>query len=350
MWVIEKSLPNGALYRNKENPKLKKLEIFLDPTWQVSASSDDCYVKREDSSIYLTEFEVRVGYASALQETYDAGLRFTNVTIPRGAKIESAYLTLIAYTGITIDASAIIRGEASNNPSTFSTYSDFISRPRTANSVVWSMPPTESGASYDTPDISNIIQEIVNRPGWSPGNALVIFLEYYSGSYRRWDSYDLNPRYAAKLTVFFTVLVSDSGSGVDSAFAGLFIDGLDSGLGEDSVTVTADIKASDAGASMDLAFTIGYILADDFTEGWDSVSAGFPVSANDEGFGVDVSLRTIKALGDDYCVGEDSAEAHNPLLEAISKLLNCIIQITPIAIISGIVSLATKIRKLKAKP
>jgi len=368
LWILEKKLPNGKLFKDSDNPKRKKLEIYLDPTFQVSASGDDCYVTAETQAISLTGTSVNVGYNSTLEETYHTGLRFTNVGIPRGAKINSAYLTLVAYIGQTAAATARIKGEASDNAATFSTYSDFAGRPRTSAYVDWAMPSTTSGASYNTPDISNIIQEIVNRAGWNPGNALVIFLEFYSGAWRAWYSYDGDPTKAARLTVTFTVLLDDSGLGVDSALAqllfealdfGLGVDSasaqmlfeaLDSGLGEDFALVQIFIEALDSGLGEDSASTVGYIYVDDSAEGLESPLAGQYVVAYDEGVGEEFALAVAYALADDYATGEDSADVRNPLMEAITKLFNFIVQITPLAIMVGsVVGVAKVLKKPKKK-
>ena len=43
-------------------------------------------------------------------------------------------------------------------------------------------------ATYQTPNMSNVVQEIVNRGGWSSGNAMVFII---SGSgHRTAESYD----------------------------------------------------------------------------------------------------------------------------------------------------------------
>jgi len=383
VWILEKKLPNGKLYKDSGDPRKKKLEIFLDPTFQVSASSDDCHVTNETLSISLTANTVRVGYDSQVDSTYDAGLRFTNVGIPRGAKINSAYLTLVAYATQTAEATANIKGEASDNAATFSTYSDFTGRPRTSAVVSWAMPSTSADASYNTPDISSIIQEIVNRAGWNPGNALVIFLEYASGAYRTWYSYDGDPTKAAILTVTFTVLLDDSGLGEDLAsvviealesglgedlastiayiladdystgedFATVYqTQALDSGLGEDFASIQIIIEALDSGLGVDSASTVGYIHVDDSAEGLESPLTGQYLVAYDEGVGEEFALAVAYALADDYATGEDSADVRNPLMEAITKLFNFIVRITPLAIMVGsVVGVAKAFKKPKKK-
>jgi type IV pilus assembly protein PilY1 len=49
------------------------------------------------------------------------------------------------------------------------------------------------GSQYDSPDITDIIQEIVDRVGWSSGNALVLQFRdnsSSSGAYRSLSMYD----------------------------------------------------------------------------------------------------------------------------------------------------------------
>jgi hypothetical protein len=82
--------------------------------------------------------------------------------------------------------SLVIQGQASDDAAIFSTSTgDISNRPRTGASVNWSPPAWsagQAGAAQRTPDIKSIIQQIVNRPGWSSGNDLAIIL---TGSGRR---------------------------------------------------------------------------------------------------------------------------------------------------------------------
>ena len=69
-------------------------------------------------------------------------------------------------------------GQDTDSASQFtSTAYDITSRTRTTAAVAWSPPAWGSigaaGVDQRTADISSIIQEILDRPGWSSGNALV---------------------------------------------------------------------------------------------------------------------------------------------------------------------------------
>ncbi len=107
------------------------------------------------------------------------GLRFTGVGVPAGATIVDAYVQFQADEVSTGLASMVIQGQAADNPGTFTSAKfDVSSRPRTGASVNWVAAPwnvkNERGPAQRTPDLSNIIDEIVGRPGWQAGQALVV--------------------------------------------------------------------------------------------------------------------------------------------------------------------------------
>ena len=97
-----------------------------------------------------------------------------------------------------------LRGEASDNASAFGSSSgDITSRPMTGASASWNPPGWnnvgEAAAGQRTPDLSAIVQEIVDRGGWSSGNALV-FVITGSGA-RVAESWDGSPAQAPELVI-----------------------------------------------------------------------------------------------------------------------------------------------------
>lgn len=106
------------------------------------------------------------------------GLRFNRLMIPQGATITNAY---IQFTVDEIDAGTtnlIVRGEDIDNSLAFTTVpTDVSGRTTTAASVVWSsvpiwMPAGTAGPDQRTPDLTTIVQEIVDRGGWLPNNSM----------------------------------------------------------------------------------------------------------------------------------------------------------------------------------
>jgi hypothetical protein len=107
-----------------------------------------------------------------------SGFRFTGIDIPYGATITQAYLVFTAYTSFNtgVIVNTVIQGELSLSPQSFSTYTDFAVRPRTSQIVYWqNIPAWLPDATYQSPDISQVIQAQVNQLGWQSGNNLVLF-------------------------------------------------------------------------------------------------------------------------------------------------------------------------------
>ncbi|HZN38536.1 MAG TPA: hypothetical protein VFD82_07010 [Planctomycetota bacterium] len=136
--------------------------------------------------------------------TQVVGIRFQNVTIPRGAVITSAYVQFTAKGTSSAPTQLSIRGHAADNAGTFGTTGGTISnRPSTAATVPWAPAPWtingEAGPNQRTPGLASIVQEITSRPGWNSGNAMV-FVITGTGT-RIASAYDNNPALASQLIV-----------------------------------------------------------------------------------------------------------------------------------------------------
>ena len=141
------------------------------------------------------------------------GVRFTSLAIPPGAVITGATIQFTADQAFGADNTTPLNldvfAEAADNAPPFAAnvVNNLGTLPRTGASIGWNMPPwavSESGPAQRTPDMHAVIQEVVNRPGWRSGNALVVILAG-SGGRREAESFDGNPARAAVLTVQFEV-------------------------------------------------------------------------------------------------------------------------------------------------
>jgi hypothetical protein len=144
----------------------------------------------------------------------DVGLRFQNVTIPQGATINSATVTLSASDTNSTNTRLTVTAEASDNAAPFTTAnSNISSRVTTTFTVDWNTANWSSGNSYQTPDIRDAIQEIVSRGGWSSGNAMVVIVGpdtacSNANCDRSAESYEGSPGQAALLTIDYDVPVA----------------------------------------------------------------------------------------------------------------------------------------------
>ena len=126
-----------------------------------------------------------------------SSFRFQDVTIPQGSTIDSAFLfTKARLSSSTNKVNVKFYGEDTASASTFSTNTDYLARAKTTTSVSWQqIGGWIADEWYVSPDISDIIQEIIDRWDWVSGNDLVIFIEDSSstaGAYRIGRSYDYN--------------------------------------------------------------------------------------------------------------------------------------------------------------
>jgi hypothetical protein len=183
-------------------------------TWQVGASSDDCfrYVGSGYDSINLAYGSETVGEGFWGEPGIrgKSGMRFQNVTIPKGATIDTAYFQIYSENQQSgSGTNTIIKGEDVDDAAAFSTKENYDARSRTSASVDWDITATWSESTWqDSPEIKTVIQEIVNRGGWSSGNDLVIFWEDdgTSTEYREGAAYDfyIGSEYAPKLYIEWT--------------------------------------------------------------------------------------------------------------------------------------------------
>ncbi|MEP4101781.1 PilC/PilY family type IV pilus protein [Paraglaciecola sp.] len=108
------------------------------------------------------------------------GLRFQALNIPTGATITNAY---IRFNSENFDSSATnltFSGELTGDSTTFTTANNDISdRTKTSSSVLWENDNDwpVSGETISSPDLSSVIQEIVNQSDWCGGNSLNIIVE-----------------------------------------------------------------------------------------------------------------------------------------------------------------------------
>ena len=121
------------------------------------------------------------------------GMRFTEIRVPRGAQIAEAYVQFTAQGVSTGPTDLGIQAELAGNGAALRNVArNLTSRRRTSATVKWSPEPWEvvgeSSLRQQTPDLSALIQEVVDRPDWHEGNALVLLISG-SGERDAW-SYD----------------------------------------------------------------------------------------------------------------------------------------------------------------
>lgn len=171
----------------------------------ISTGSDDVE-QRADGSMYTNSSDLEMILDSSSQVV---GLRFQNISIPKGAFIKSAYIQFSANETDDIETSLTITGENVDNAPAFSSARENVSsRNKTSASVNWDSIPAweiirEADVKQRTPDLAGIISEILSRPGWNQGGSMVFIIQ---GTGKRVaDSYEKSSSYAPKLKIVYTL-------------------------------------------------------------------------------------------------------------------------------------------------
>lgn len=142
---------------------------------RVFDNKDDAEERKPNGDSYYADQDLDLGYAGGRYRII--GTRFQSVSIPRGATITNAYIT---FNADATDAGALaltIRGEDSDNALQFeTTNSNISSRDKTTASVSWDVAAWTVNNTYDTPDLTSIVQEIVDRDGWANGSSMAFII------------------------------------------------------------------------------------------------------------------------------------------------------------------------------
>lgn len=132
------------------------------------------------------------------------GMRWDSVNVPLGATIVSASLEITGAAADNVYSELTIRGEADASPATFTTTAnDISSRTPTLNTAVWVPDPWVLDETRSV-DITAIIAEIIEVPGWGAGNAMALTVSSLAGSDREAFAFDGDPAKAARLTITYS--------------------------------------------------------------------------------------------------------------------------------------------------
>jgi hypothetical protein len=147
----------------------------------IDVSTDDC--EQENDAIdtpYDDDLDAGWEGEEGDANILTVGLRFQSLAIPQNAVIDSAYIKVWSHEGKSnADVAKItITGDATDNAVTFNETDLITDRPRTDASILWTVDEEWIiWEPYRTPDLSTIVQEIVDRDGWNAGNSIAFILQ-----------------------------------------------------------------------------------------------------------------------------------------------------------------------------
>ena len=192
---------------------------------RVETSDDDAEesigpINPGDISLGSSDLEMHAENIVEADDNDLVGMRWTNVTIPSGVTILNATIQFHV-DSINPDDPIIVRfkgHDIDDAPQFTSTDFDISSRTNTTAFVDWNIPDwintSDEGPAQETPNLSSIVQEIIDRPGWVSGNAMVIKTTEWidctvascpvNFGERHAESFDGEPSSAPQLKVFWS--------------------------------------------------------------------------------------------------------------------------------------------------
>lgn len=146
---------------------------------RIQHGADDVEEKAADGSQYIDSSDLEMTNDATFRGVQIVGLRFEKVKLPAHAKIMHAALEFTASETNSEVTTLVFQGAATANAAAFSSTPYAVSSlKRTKASVTWKQvkPWTKVGATYQTPDLAAVVQEVVDNPSWQSGNALTFIV------------------------------------------------------------------------------------------------------------------------------------------------------------------------------
>jgi hypothetical protein len=154
-------------------------ELVIDPSFTIQATDRDAMsINNTIRTDYYSVTSPYLFIGKQGNEIYQAGVQFP-VQIPSGATITNAELIFTAgENGTEGNFTPYISVENTTNAVAFSAGSGNISqRNYSATSVEWKTGNWTYLENYTSPDISSLVQYVIDLPGWSEGNTIGFMLE-----------------------------------------------------------------------------------------------------------------------------------------------------------------------------
>ncbi|MDD4282938.1 MAG: hypothetical protein PHX03_04020, partial [Bacilli bacterium] len=148
----------------------------IEKNYFVNNVNDDGWTEEtSEKNFYNNDNNVRVGYASSYRSLW---VKWNNIDIPKGSIVKSAKIKFKSSDSPSGDmdqyTKTILYFNNVGNAVAPLNFDDMENKNKTTNNVTWEMPETIGNTWYESPDISALVQEVINRSDWQSGNALML--------------------------------------------------------------------------------------------------------------------------------------------------------------------------------
>ena len=193
--------------------------VYQTYSGQIVSRDDDAEQLLNDNSMFPISNSLELGVVTS-KKTQDesrlVGFRYDLIPIPPKMEIVQAHLILTALKDREGEGTLTISGELSSdgNSAPFTNEKNNLGRRSTTTATKsWSLSePWERGNIYRSPDLKDVIQEIVNQSSWKTYNSLSLFIKGSSGR-RDVFSFEVGRARAAVLQIQVKGYLGEEGEG-----------------------------------------------------------------------------------------------------------------------------------------
>ncbi|TQV86396.1 PilC/PilY family type IV pilus protein [Aliikangiella coralliicola] len=204
-YSAEGEAASGGADENSDTVTAARIRIEYNTTLPSGASG--CYVGQASSQVsdgaHDTEELYGDGYGYVdITSGNRVAFGFTGINVPRNAVITDAYIELTAGQNDTSSASMVIKAIDDGTPA-LNTSMTSAAIGLTSASATWSgLPSWSQYGVHQTPQLKDIVQEVVNRSDWNSSGDMAFVMDGTTGL-RRPYTYDGSPERAAKLFISY---------------------------------------------------------------------------------------------------------------------------------------------------
>ncbi len=187
------------------------------------------YFTSSDLEMMYDDYEFEPNIPNGFQKI---GLRFQNVYIPDGAVIDSAFIQFRSDEVNSQFAEFLIYAESSGDAAPFDIDDSLTVSGRNvfAGNVYWSPPAWTSagliGPAQKTPDVGDLLQQVIDLEDWAPGNDIVFKIVgtgvslTNQNAVRVADSWEGKPTHPPTLIYTYSYEASTTGAGAEKLSTG----------------------------------------------------------------------------------------------------------------------------------
>ena len=175
-----------SLYKTVVSPNTQTIDALAGSAYGDVVEERGSNASSSKGSLLFGDSDLEMSYDGNTKGNQTIGLRFRSIQTPKNAVIQNAYIQFQADETKTAGVVQFeVYGVASDDPGSWSGNYAVANATKTSTILDWQPPNWNSVGSNgvnERLDVTSIVQELVNRSGWNPNNAMAFGIKWKTGS------------------------------------------------------------------------------------------------------------------------------------------------------------------------